>query len=127
MHDKLRILAGLAVALVVLALPFWYALAGGNTAPPPALPLPKNCPRCVEDTPYMRAHHTDLLRQWRDSVVRDGNKTYVSKTYGTSCEMSLTKTCMRCHTDRQTFCDRCHAYANVRPTCWGCHVEPREK
>jgi hypothetical protein len=39
--------------------------------------------------------------------------------------MSLTGTCIKaCHADKTVFCDRCHAYAGVTPTCWNCHVVP---
>jgi hypothetical protein len=71
----------------------------------------------------------DLLNQWRNSVVREGKRTYVSKASGETFEMSLSKTCMGCHESRQKFCDRCHTYVNLRTAlpCWECHTEPKEK
>ena len=129
MNDKPRILLGLVVVLAGLTFPLWYSPATGRSAGPPALELPAGRSRCVEDAPYMRAHHMDLLSRWRDSAAREGNKTYVSKRFGESHEMSLTKTCLGCHTKRRAFCDQCHTYANVARnlTCWDCHVEPKEK
>lgn len=39
-------------------------------------------------------------------------------------EMSLQNTCMKCHSNKEEFCDQCHNYANVSPFCWDCHVQP---
>ena len=143
MNDKPVIIVGLLVGLVLVSLPIWYGLAAGAAGSPPEVKLPDG--QCVEDLQYMKAYHMDLLNQWRDAVVREGKKTYVSKAYGTSHEMSLTRTCLKCHAavdgaaaagqpasaagdcptpGRTTFCHQCHDYANVRPTCWQCHVEP---
>ena len=136
MSDRPIIIAGLVVGLGALTFPFWYTWAAGRPAPPPALELPID--RCVEDRAYMRAHHMELLNQWRDDVVRKGAKTYVSKS-GADYEMSLSNTCMGCHVNREAFCDRCHEYANVSSLhplrqfgteqlsktrgvgCWDCH------
>ncbi len=136
MKDKLVIVVGLIVALVVITFPFWYTLgAGSSTRPKWEIPEGK----CVEDN--MRARHMSLLNEWRDAVVREGkNEPYHSEAYDTSHEMSLTKTCLSgCHaqaTDtkaasggkdvaatRAEFCNQCHDYANVSPTCWDCHLE----
>jgi hypothetical protein len=144
MNDRPKIVVGLAVVLAALTFPFWYALAGGRSGAPPDLELPAGQTHCVEDRQYMRAHHMELLDQWRTAVVREGKQTYVSKAFGQSYEMSLTKTCMGCHTSREAFCTKCHSYMNVqasqtlqpfapgRPSrqgiyCWDCHVAPEEK
>jgi len=127
--DKPRILVGLAVALVGLTFPLWYSLAAGRGAGPPTLELPAGDTRCVEDGPTMRARHAGLLNEWRDAVVREGRTTYVSKAYGQRCQMSLTRTCLGCHTNRAAFCDQCHTYAGVRPSlnCWSCHNDASKK
>ncbi len=75
--------------------------------------LPSGESACVEDREYMRAHHMELLDEWRTAVVREGSSTYVSKASGKSYPMSLTKTCMGCHTSREAFCDKCHEYESV--------------
>lgn len=125
MNDKPRIVAGLVIVLVVLTLPFWYALATTEPTARPDLELPEGHARCVRDTAYMRANHMDLLNQWRDAVVRQGDEEPVDVD-GTKYPKSLSRGCMACHTSRANFCSRCHQYANVRPTCWDCHVEPPE-
>ncbi len=124
MSDKGKIIAGLGIFLVLATFPIWHRLGAGGDALLPDLELPKDSSKCVEDTEYMTAHHMDLLDQWRDAVVREGKRDYTSKTFGGLYEMSLTKTCMRCHSNRETFCTRCHNFANVEPRCWDCHVEP---
>ncbi len=124
MNDKPIITVGLVVGLVLLTFPFWYTRAAGRLGLPPELEMPNGATRCVEDREYIRAHHMELLDQWRDAVVREGDQTpYVSRAYGTKHEKSLTKTCMGCHTNRATFCDKCHEYANVCSgiSCWDCH------
>jgi hypothetical protein len=122
MNDKPRIFVGLAIALVVLTFPYWYALAAGHHEPRPELKLPAGG-QCVRATKWMRAHHMDLLNQWRDEVVRQGASTPI-EVNGHQVHKSLTRGCMSCHVDRGNFCTKCHTYANVRPVCWDCHVEP---
>ena len=78
--------------------------------------------QCVESAEYMRDSHMVLLDEWRDAVVREGHRTYVSST-GERHEMSLTKTCLGCHTDKSKFCDRCHDFVGEAPYCWDCHVD----
>jgi len=128
MNDKPIIIAGLVIALVVLMSPIWYSLAAGEPGDRPELALPKGETECVEDLDYMRGHHMDLLEKWRNEVVRDGNTEKYRSTSGKEYEKSLTKTClMQCHVTGQIgkadFCGKCHEYADVRPTCWDCHVE----
>jgi hypothetical protein len=121
MRDRTVILAGLALCLGLITWPAWRTLA----APPPAPPdlaRPANAKECVAPTAYMRASHMVLLNDWRETVVRTGARTYRTAA-GRDVQMSLTGTCIRaCHTDKAKFCDRCHDYANVTPTCWNCHV-----
>ncbi|MEW6249104.1 MAG: sulfate reduction electron transfer complex DsrMKJOP subunit DsrJ [Planctomycetota bacterium] len=124
MSDKPAIVVGLVIFLGLVTFPFWYARATGPTAAP-VVEMPKNAAQCVEDKAYMTAHHMELLNEWRDAVVRDGRNEYVSRAFGTHFDMSLTKTCLGCHEDRQTSCDRCHTYADVHPGCWDCHVAPK--
>jgi hypothetical protein len=141
MKDKPLIVVGLIVGIALLTFPLWYPKASGSAVPPPKLKVPEG-KKCVEDGEYMRAHHMELLDQWRDDVVREGKKTYKSKD-GTTHEMSLTRTCLDCHAevpdaesvsceaDRPegsgpTFCFECHNYANVEVICWDCHLEPQE-
>jgi len=118
MNDKPIIAIGMVIALVVLTVPFWYALAAGTGEPAPELALPEG--QCVE--PDMAAHHMEVLNRWRDEVVRKGDCSEI-EVNGKKYAKSLTKGCMSCHESRQDFCKKCHDYADVRPTCWDCHVE----
>jgi len=130
MNDRPTIIGGLVIALVALTFPIWYSVGAGRPGPPPELELPADESQCVEDAASMRANHMELLDRWRDAVVREGRRTYRSTNLG-EVEMSLTKTCLGCHRNRETFCLRCHEYANVGGEgpaggvrCWACHLEP---
>jgi hypothetical protein len=121
MRDRAPILAAVAACVVAMTWPSWKTLASPPPRPP-VLAKPANATSCVEDTSYMRTSHMVLLQQWRDAVVRSGRRMYRA-TDGRVVTMSLTGTCLRaCHTDKSAFCDRCHDYAQVKPTCWTCHV-----
>jgi hypothetical protein len=122
MSNKGAIVAAMVVFVVLVTFPFWFMLSPAGEGSPPELALPQDGSRCVEDKEWMTANHMDLLDEWRDAVVREGRKDYVSKA-GNVYEMSLTKTCMGCHTDRDAFCTKCHDYENVEPRCWDCHLE----
>ena len=125
MYDSGKIITGLVIFGGLVTFPIWYGVGLTGYAAPPDRELPEGATQCVEDKEYMIANHMDLLNRWRDAVVRDGLKTYTSETFGTEHEMSLTRTCMDCHENRETFCTRCHDFANVAPTCWDCHLETK--
>jgi hypothetical protein len=123
MRDRAKVAIGLGAFLVILAYPVWSAIgADADERARPTLARAVDGP-CIEDTTYMAAHHQDLLNDWRHAVVRQGERWYEMSS-GAQVEMSLTKTCMRCHTNSQEFCERCHEYADVTPKCWSCHVAP---
>lgn len=125
MPDRGKILIGLAVFVILVSFPFWarVAASGEVEVTRPELEYPADADACVEETPYMTANHMDLLKQWRDGLVRNGVTEYVSSS-GERYYPSLTKTCLDCHENRDDFCTRCHDYANVTPTCWECHTTP---
>ena len=123
MSDKVKIYAGLAAFVVLVGFPVWHALASAESGARPELELPAGETQCIEETAYMTANHMNLLNGWRNAVVREGARDYVA-TSGESYVMSLTATCLGCHSDVETFCTRCHDYANVAPKCWDCHVTP---
>ena len=127
MYDGGKIIGGLVIFLGIVTFPFWYTQANSDAVGTPELKLPANETECVESTSYMRTSHMQMLNEWRDLVVREGEGMYVSSSTGKMYEMSLSRTCMGCHTDRQEFCNKCHSYTGVStPYCWGCHVEPKE-
>jgi len=67
-----------------------------------------------------------LLNTWRDEVIRQDKRLYETAD-GRVYDMSLTKTCMKCHESKAQFCDQCHNYVGVTPYCWDCHTYPKEK
>jgi hypothetical protein len=74
---------------------------------------------------YMRANHMQLLNDWRDNVLRDDNRTAV-QVEGRDYRKGLQQACMQCHSNKEKFCDNCHAYTAVNPYCWDCHLTPKE-
>ncbi len=127
MYDASKIVAGLAVFVVLATSPLWYNQISAASADEPELQAPPNgATQCVEATEYMRANHMDLLNQWRDEVVRDNQRIYVSELNGKEYEMSLQGTCLDCHSNKSKFCDSCHNFTAVDPYCWDCHVVPEE-
>ena len=125
MYNSGKIIVGVIIFLGIFTSPIWYDLAFGKPANKPELVLPtgENQQECVRTAEYMRDNHMDMLNEWRDEVVRNNKRDYVSPG-GKHFEMSLTKTCLNCHSNKGEFCDRCHNYAGVTPYCWDCHVEP---
>lgn len=124
MHDAGKIVAGLVLFVGVITTPFWYAFARGKPAAMPELARAASSQPCVESTAYMRAHHMELLNDWRDAVVRVDDRIYVA-TDGKRHPMSLSGTCLGCHSDPEGFCDRCHDYVGIDPYCWNCHQKSR--
>jgi len=126
MYDSGKVVAGLVLFVVLLTLPFWYNLGKAAPAPEPKLSeKAKAAKECVEPKAYMTAEHMQILNQWRDTVVRNAQRVYVSSS-GKTFEMSLSNTCLDCHVEKAEFCDKCHNYAAVTPYCWDCHVDPKE-
>jgi hypothetical protein len=127
MNNKALIVTGVVIFLLIVLFPFWYMR--GKAAPAPEVeltPTAKAAQKCVRSTEYMKAEHMQLLDVWRDSVVRRGDRIYVSPS-GKEYNMSLSNTCLDCHSNKAEFCDRCHNYASVRPYCWDCHIDnPKE-
>lgn len=124
MYDKNKILTGLAVFVVFMTYPFWNNI--GNAAyKRPELEKPKIAKECVESVEYMRSEHMAMLNDWRDEVVRGGLHEYHSTLNHKAYQKSLTKTCIKCHENKDKFCDKCHATVSVNPYCWDCHVDPK--
>jgi hypothetical protein len=123
MYNAGKIIVGILIFLGVFTFPVLYNKI--TTGPPPKLELPAKEKECVMPTPFMKASHMELLNEWRDQVVREGNRTFVNPA-GVKFTMSLSSTCMKCHTSKVNFCDRCHNYLSVSPKCWDCHIEPKE-
>jgi len=135
-----KVIVGLAIFIFLATLPFFYNIGNANKAPDPKvdpatvqqweaknqMESPAGKKQCVESREFMRAEHMQLLNNWRDSLVRDGNAKYVSNLSGRHFQMSLQNTCMGCHSSKKKFCDECHNYMAVKPFCWDCHIAPKE-
>lgn len=106
------------VAAVVILFPVVYSFmsyvfAGGTSSEMPFVVLPgPEHDKCVRDTHYMRFHHWELLKDMRERV-RTRNRGDINFDR-----------CRECHTNRATFCNRCHDAVNLQPDCWGCHYYP---
>jgi hypothetical protein len=124
MYDGGKIIAGLVVFVGLITFPIWSNLAKGET-PVPQPKIVTQETACVAPTEYMRASHMALLNQWRDLVVREGNRVYVAFD-GKEHVMSLTNTCLNCHSNKAEFCDQCHNYLGLSVYCWDCHLVPEE-
>lgn len=123
MYDADKIMIGLFIFLGLITLPIWYVMASGEAAYVPEPEIVTEEKECIEPTHYMRDKHTDLLSDWRESVIRHGTRNYVASD-NQEYNMSLTDTCMDCHSNKAEFCDRCHDYVAVKPDCWDCHNPP---
>jgi hypothetical protein len=124
MYNAGKIIIGILIFLGLFSFPIWYGAV--KSGPPPKLELPKKEKKCVRTTAFMQAYHMELLNDWRDEVVREGRRIYVAPD-GKQYTISLVSTCMKCHTSKAKFCDRCHNYTAVPPKCWDCHIAPKEK
>jgi len=125
MHDGGKIIVGLAIFVILLTFPIWSNLATGQSAQPPAPKIITEETECVAPTEYMRSSHMALLNEWRDLVVREGKRVYVSAN-GREHRISLTDGCLSCHSNKAEFCDACHNYVRVSPYCWECRLESKE-
>ena len=125
MYDAGKIIVGLIIFVGFFTAPIWYDVSNGKQAlkePELVLPTSENQKVCVASKQFMRDEHMVLLNSWRNKVVREGEKNYVSST-GKIYNMSFEKTCLNCHSNTSQFCDRCHSYVGESPYCWDCHVE----
>ena len=121
MNEKFLIFSGLVVFLLGATFPFWQSIDPDDF---PKVAMETKGEQCVAPAEYMRKNHMLLLNNWRDSVVRDGERFHIMPD-GSRVEKSLTKTCLGCHVSKKQFCEECHTYASVKPYCWECHVVPK--
>jgi hypothetical protein len=118
MRDAGKVVGGFVAVCAVVALPVWLASARGAKAV--TLPQAIAGDTCIEARHDMRKRHPALLADWRERVVRNGDRVH-DKADGRSVRISLTGTCLGCHGNAAEFCDKCHAQAAVTVSCWGCH------
>ena len=126
MRDRPIIFTGLLLFLVFATLPFWYDVAGAVTTKGPQPKLPANEKVCVAAVEFMKTSHMQLLLDMREQAVRQDHNTFAGLN-GKTYPISLSNTCLKqCHGAKADFCDRCHDYAGVSPTCWSCHLDPSQ-
>jgi hypothetical protein len=131
MYNGGKIIIGLLVFVALATFPFFLRGEKATAIPEPKvdtayiLSLPEAERKCVESKDYMKREHMKVLDEWRDWVVRDGTGTYTNAE-GKQFTMSLQNTCMKCHSNKEKFCDECHNYTAVKPYCWDCHITPKE-
>ena len=123
MYDSGKIIAGLVIFVLFVTIPVWYNRGSAGTVP--KLELPKDAKTCVLPAAEIRAEHMKLLNVWRDEVLRDGKRETLT-IEGKQYPKSLMLNCMKCHTSKKQFCDKCHTYTSVVPYCWDCHLAPVE-
>lgn len=122
---------GLGIFLVVFGAPLLLNMGQVHPVPQPSLDTPaiqrlaEKERQCVEPPEWMRANHMQLLWDWREQVVRTGERYYTT-SQGKKVLASLSNNCMECHSNKSHFCDQCHNYVAVAPNCWGCHL-PKEQ
>lgn len=135
LYDGGKIFIGLIIFVAFAAFPFYYNVGKVNAKPEPKTDTPaiqewekqNGKKQCVESKEFMRTEHMQLLNNWRDSVVRDGNRGYMSDAHALRFNMSLQNSCQKCHSNKKKFCDECHNYMAVKPYCWDCHIAPKEE
>ena len=124
MYDADKIIPGLIIFFCLISFPIWYTTVSGKVAYAPEPEIVTEEKQCIEATQYMRDKHMDLLNEWRETVTREGIRTYIASD-GREYNVSLTGTCMDCHSNKAEFCDQCHDYVGVKPNCWDCHNPPQ--
>lgn len=129
MYNSRNIIVGLVIFVGLMTFPFWMNIGNTSAAPELSLDTPVinqlGATQCIESTEFMRNNHMEMLSDWKNSVVRDGNRIYTA-TDGKQYNMSLQNTCMSCHSNKAQFCDQCHDFVGIKPpNCWDCHVEPK--
>ena len=123
MYDGKYIIPGLVVFVALMTFPIWKNM--GNAGPVPKPEKPKEVTMCVDTAKYMRTSHMKVLDDWRDEVLRQGNRKQI-EVNGIKYDKSLMNGCMKCHAEKKKFCDECHTYTSVKPYCWDCHFLPKE-
>lgn len=124
MFDKGKIILGILIFAVLFTSPLWLNIANDVKVEELKLQMPEDETECIDSKEYMRAFHMDVLNEWRDKVVREDIR--FTEINGKQVEMSLSKTCLKCHTSKVEFCDKCHNLMGVDPYCWDCHIAPEE-
>lgn len=122
MYNAKAVIVGIIIFVVLFTSPFWVSLLGKNYTSTGVV-LPKDEKECIENVVFMRDQHMRLLNEWRDEALRNENRIYVASN-GKKWAISLQNTCLKCHSNYQEFCEKCHVANSVYPYCWTCHIIP---
>jgi len=131
-YNGKKILIGLIIFVALVASPFFLNMGKDKATAKPDIKIDTpeisklEDKRCVEPREVMRATHMKILDTWRDSVVRNGDRGQILIS-GKKYDKSLENGCLKCHSNKEEFCDKCHVYLDVKPACWECHIAPKEK
>ena len=127
LYDGGKVIAGLIVFVILATFPFWYNHGKAAPIPEPKLTEKAKTEKvCILKKELMKSEHMQILNDWRNTVVRNTNRIYETPE-GKRYDMSLSNTCLDCHSNKADFCDKCHNYVAVSPYCWDCHIEkPKE-
>ncbi len=126
MYNPRMIITGIIIFIILALYPVWNVLIGSGGRSTLLLEVPADSKRCVMPVEYMKANHMALLNEWRDSAARSGDRSPVTVDM-VKYQKSLSRTCLKCHSNKAAFCDRCHGYLSITPSCWNCHYYPVEK
>ncbi|NPA39582.1 MAG: cytochrome C [Thermodesulfobacteria bacterium] len=122
MYNAGKVIAGIIVFIVFFTTPIW--LNFGKVEAIPKIPVPKKG-QCVEPAAIMRAYHMKILDHWRKMAIRHNKYIYINSE-GRKIRISLQKTCLKCHANKEQFCDKCHEFVVAHPDCWHCHFSKKE-
>ncbi len=122
MYNSDKVIPGIIIFAAIVLFPIWWN--HGKAVSAPKVKVPEGS--CVESREFMRANHMQLLNEWRNLAIREGMRFYESST-GKRFWISLQNECMKCHSSKKEFCDKCHEFSAVRPYCWNCHIPPEVK
>ena len=86
--ERLLVFLALALFLSLATYPIWKIQDQHSL---PKVSMETKGDQCVAPADYMRENHMKLLEDWRDSVVRKGERFHIMPD-GTKVEKSLTKT-----------------------------------
>src|SRR5512143_4142814 len=113
LYDVSKTSNRILVFAAIAAFPVYYNIGRVNAKPEPKVDTPAiqewekqyGKKECVESKEFMRTEHMQLINLWRDSVVRDMNRQYISTSNHKKFNMSLQNGCMQCHSNKKKFSD----------------------
>ncbi|MDT9546618.1 MAG: hypothetical protein HQ516_05150 [Chlorobium sp.] len=122
MRKKNILIIGLLAALLVVLVSSFRAGAESES-PAEADAARVDSSACVYPKEYMQTHHMQVLEDWKNTAAHEGPDAVHETADGRKFQKNLS-TCLACHGSNRYFCFSCHAYANVTPNCWNCHISP---